>query len=80
MQLNYDETNLFARIHVVDDTPLVNSGDNPNVVFKSGDVEVLLSGRKTQGLQVVSRNWLYSGGHSQTTMTDDIPTEAWLYP
>ena len=185
VQLSYDETNLYARIHVVDDTPLVNGGDDPNVVFKSGDVvgldlgpagdrdqpgsgdlrilaaklqgvcrliamkpvsrqakrpqkyftpasgtkafdfvgdipngkavltadadgkgytawltvpriflefpltpgasikgdvEVLLSGMKTQGLQAVSRNWLYSGGHSQTTMTDDIPTEAWLYP
>jgi hypothetical protein len=45
-----------------------------------GDVEVLLSGYKSQGLQAVSRNWLFSGGHSQTTMTDDIPTEAWLYP
>ena len=45
-----------------------------------GDVEVLLSGVKTQGLQAVSRNWLNSGGHAETTMTDDIPTEAWLYP
>ena len=45
-----------------------------------GDVEVLLSGFKSQGLQAVSRNGLFSGGHSETTMTDDIPTEAWLYP
>jgi hypothetical protein len=185
VQLGYDEANIYARIHVVDDTPLQNGGDDPNVVFKSGDVvgldlgpagdreqpmlgdvrilaakmqgacrliamkplsrqakrpqkyytpasgtkafdfvgdipggkavltadadgkgytawltvprsflefpirsgtdikgdvEVLLSGMKTQGLQAVSRNWLYSGGRSQTTMTDDVPTEAWLYP
>jgi len=51
----------------------------PGATIK-GDVEVLLSGIKTQGLQAASRHWLYSGGHSETTMTDDIPTEAWLYP
>jgi hypothetical protein len=45
-----------------------------------GDVEVLLSGAGQRGLQTVSRNWLFSGGRSPTTMTDDIPTEAWLYP
>jgi hypothetical protein len=45
-----------------------------------GDVEVLLSGAGQRGLQAVARNWLYSGGHSQTTMVDDIPTESWLYP
>ncbi len=45
-----------------------------------GDIEVLLSGIKSQGLQAISRNWLYSGGHVETTMVDDIPTEAWLYP
>jgi hypothetical protein len=45
-----------------------------------GDIEVLLAGIKSQGLQAVSRNWLYSGGQVQTTMVDDIPTEAWLYP
>ncbi|MGB8355510.1 MAG: hypothetical protein WCD79_16550 [Chthoniobacteraceae bacterium] len=184
-QVGYDSEYIYAKIHVVDDTPLQNGGNDPNVVFKSGDVvgldlgpagdrnkpalgdvrilaakmqgqsrligmkavsklakqpqqymtpasgtktldfvgdisggrvvltadadnkgytalmtvprsfvefpitpgatikgdvEVLLSGIKTQGLQAVSRNWLYSGGHSETTMTDDIPTEAWLYP
>ena len=184
-QLGYDKDNLYARIHVIDDTPLQNGGNDPSVVFKSGDVvgldlgpagdrgkpvlgdlrilaakmqgqdrlvamkpisklkkqaqqymtpasgtkpfdfvgdipggkvaltadadgkgyaalitvprsflefelapgtplkgdiEVLLSGAKSQGLQAVSRNWLYSGGQVQTTMTDDIPTEAWLYP
>jgi hypothetical protein len=50
-----------------------------NVPLK-GDVEVLLSGIGQRGLQAVSRNWLYSGGHVETTMVDDIPTEAWLYP
>jgi hypothetical protein len=45
-----------------------------------GDVEVLLSGTGARGLQAVSRNWLFSGGHMETTMVDDIPTEAWLYP
>jgi hypothetical protein len=184
-QVGYDDTNLYARIHVTDDTPLQNGGNDPSVVFKTGDVvgldlgkagdrnrpmlgdvrllaarmqgqnrliamkpiskmakqpqqyftpasgtkpfdfvgdvpggkvlmgvdrdgkgytalmtvprsflefpitpgtplkgdiEVLLSGIKSQGLQAVSRNWLYSGGNVQTTMVDDIPTEAWLYP
>jgi len=186
-QIGYDKENLYAKFHVVDNTPLQNGGDDPNVVFKSGDVvgldlgpggdrskpgpmlgdlrilaaklkgqsrliamkplsaqekkpqsyftpasgtkpfdfvgdipggkivltpdadgrgytalmtvprnflefplapgtqlkgdvEVLLSGMKSQGLQAASRNWLLSGGHSETTMTDDIPTEAWLYP
>jgi hypothetical protein len=186
-QVSYDNDNLYAKVHVIDDTPLQNGGNDPSVVFKSGDVvgidlgpglpdnrgkpvlgglrilaakmqgqdrliamkpisgqekktqsyftpasgtkpfdfvgdipggkvvltpdpdgkgysalmtiprsfleftiapdaqikgdvEVLLSGYKSQGLQAVSRNWLFSGGHSQTTMTDDIPTEAWLYP
>jgi len=184
-QISYDSANLYAKIHVVDDTPLQNGGNDPSVVFKSGDVvgidlgptgernkpilgdlrilaakmqgqnrliamkpiskqakqpqqyatqasgtkpfdfvgdipggkvvltadadgkgytalftiprsfleftiapgtplkgdiEVLLSGIKSQGLQAASRNWLYSGGQVQTTMVDDIPTEAWLYP
>ncbi len=184
-KVGYDGANLYATIHVVDDTPLQNAGDDPSLVFKSGDVvgldlgptgernkpvlgdlrilaakmqgqnrliamkpiskqakqpkpyttqasgtksfdfvgdipggkvvltadadgkgytalftvprsfleftitpgtplkgdiEVLLSGIKSQGLQATSRNWLYSGGQVQTTMIDDIPTEAWLYP
>ena len=184
--IGYDETNLYARIHVVDDTPLVNGGDDPNVVFKSGDVvgldlgpagdrdkpmlgdvrilaakmqgacrlmamkplsrqakrpqryytpgvgheSVRLRGRHSrrqggadgrcrwQGLHRVADRAAQlpgvshgprsrdqgrrggvalgnedrracrpfrgtgctPGGHSQTTMTDDIPTEAWLYP
>lgn len=184
-QVSYDANNLYAKIHVIDNTPLQNSGNDSNVVFKTGDVvgldlgpkgdrnkpalgdlrilaakmqgqsrliamkpvskmtkqpqqymtpasgtksfdfvgdipggkavltpdsdkkgytalltiprsflefpiaagadikgdvEVLLSGAKSQGIQAVSRNWLYSGGHVETTMVDDIPTEAWLYP
>ena len=184
-QVGYDNDNLYAKMHVVDDTPLRNDGDDPKTVFKSGDAvgldlgpagdrskpvlgdlrilaakmngqarliamkpvsaqtkkphsyftpssgtkpfdfvgdvpggkailtpdadgrgysavltvprsflefplapgarlkgdtEVLLSGMKSQGLQAVSRNWLFSGKHSETTMTDDLPTEAWLYP
>jgi len=184
-QVGYDNDNIYAKIHVVDDTPLQNGGNDPNVVFKTGDVvgldlgpagtrnkpmlgdlrilaakmqgqsrliamkpvsrqpkqpqqymtqasgtkpfdfvgdipggrvvltpdadnkgyttlmtvprsfvefpiapgtaikgdvEVLLSGVKSQGVQATSRNWLYSGGHVETTMIDDIPTEAWLYP
>lgn len=184
-QVGYDNSNLYAKIHVVDDTPLQNGGNDPSVVFKSGDVvgldlgpagdrskpmlgdlrilaakmqgqdrliamkplsgqtkkpqsyftpasgtkpfdfvgdlpggkviltadadgkgysalmtvprsflefpitpgahlkgdvEVLLSGFKSQGLQSAARNWLFSGGHAETTLTDDIPTEAWLYP
>lgn len=184
-QLGYDSENLYAKIHVADATPLQNGGDDPNLVFKTGDVvgidlgpagernkpvlgdvrilaakmqgqdrliamkpvssqvkqaqqyttlasgtrpfdfvgeipggkvvltadsdgkgytalltvprsflefpiapgtalkgdvEVLLSGIKSQGMQAVSRNWLCSGGQVQTTMIDDIPTEAWLYP
>jgi len=185
VQLSYDAANLYARIHVIDDTPLQNGSDDARVVFKGGDVvgldlgpagdrtkpgegdvrilaamihnqahlvglkvvakepkrsanyftpasgnknfdfvgdipggravltpdadgkgytalltvpksflevpvrpnsalkgdvEVLLSGIGQRGLQAVSRNWLFSGGHVETTMVDDVPTEAWLYP
>ncbi|HEY3329576.1 MAG TPA: hypothetical protein VGK19_06105 [Capsulimonadaceae bacterium] len=45
-----------------------------------GDIEVLASGSGMRGLQAVQRNWLFSSGRSETTMTDDIPTESWLYP
>ena len=37
-QVGYDKTNLYAKLHVVDGTPLQNGGDDPNVIFKSGDV------------------------------------------
>jgi hypothetical protein len=45
-----------------------------------GDVEVRLSGAGARGLQAVSRNYLFTPSLSETTMTDDVPTEARLYP
>ncbi len=56
------------------------------LTFAPGDklafeAEVLCSGAGTRGLQTISRNHLYtSKGFSPAKMTDDIPTEAWLYP
>lgn len=44
------------------------------------DAEVLLSGAGARGTQVVERRFLFHPRTSQTTMTDDIPTEARLYP
>lgn len=44
------------------------------------DIEVLLSGQGGRGLQAISRNYLFTPPTAQTTMTDDIPTESWLYP
>ncbi|HEY3330450.1 MAG TPA: FlgD immunoglobulin-like domain containing protein [Capsulimonadaceae bacterium] len=44
------------------------------------DIEVLLSGQGGRGLQATSRNYLFTPSRSETTMTDDIPTESWLYP
>jgi hypothetical protein len=45
------------------------------------EAEVLCSGAGTRGLQTISRNHLYtSKGFSPAKMTDDIPSEAWLYP
>jgi hypothetical protein len=46
----------------------------------SGDVEILLSGQGARGLQTTSRNYLFTPRRSETTMVDDIPTEARLYP
>ena len=46
----------------------------------AGDVEVLLSGQAARGLQTVSRNFLFTPPTPQTSMIDDIPTEARLYP
>ncbi len=37
-QIGYDAANLYARIHVVDDTPLQNGADDLGAVFKGGDV------------------------------------------
>ncbi|WP_269523240.1 FlgD immunoglobulin-like domain containing protein [Coraliomargarita parva] len=45
-----------------------------------GDVEVRLSGAGQRGLQAVSRNYLFTPSTSSTTMVDDVPTEARLYP
>jgi hypothetical protein len=45
------------------------------------EAEVLCSGAGTRGLQTISRNHLYtSKGFSPAKMTEDIPSEAWLYP
>jgi len=45
-----------------------------------GDVEVRLSGAGPRGLQVTSRNYLFTPAKAETTMTDDVPTEARMYP
>lgn len=45
-----------------------------------GDVEVRLSGAGARGLQTTSRNYLFTPSRTETTMTDDVPTEARLYP
>ncbi|XHR29472.1 MAG: FlgD immunoglobulin-like domain containing protein [Chthoniobacteraceae bacterium] len=45
-----------------------------------GDAEVLLSGQGARGLQVMSRNYLFSPTNSQTSMVDDVATESRLYP
>ncbi len=44
------------------------------------DAEVNFSGYTNEGLQVVSRNYLFSPENGVTTMIDDIPTEARLNP
>lgn len=45
-----------------------------------GDVEVRLSGTGPRGLQATSRNYLFTPLLSETSMTDDVPTEARIYP
>jgi hypothetical protein len=45
-----------------------------------GDVEVRLSGAGARGLQAVSRNYLFTPSKAETSMTDDVPTEARLFP
>jgi hypothetical protein len=45
-----------------------------------GDVEVRLSGQGQRGLQATSRNYLFTPQTGPTSMTDDVPTEARLYP
>ena len=44
------------------------------------DIEVNYSGYTDRGLQVISRNYLFSPQNGITTMIDDIPTEAKLNP
>ena len=46
----------------------------------AADVEVLLSGQGALGLQALSRNSLFAPRRSETTMINDTPTEARLYP
>ena len=58
----------FVETSIVAGTPL------------QGDVEVLMSGQGSRGMQTISRNPLFATGHAQTTMVDDTPTESWLYP
>lgn len=45
-----------------------------------GDMEVRLSGAGQRGLQATSRNYLFTPSQPETTMTDDVPTEARMYP
>lgn len=45
-----------------------------------GDIEIRLSGVGGRGLQATSRNYLFTPSRSETSMTDDIPTESRLYP
>jgi len=45
-----------------------------------GDIDLRYSGNGQRGVQAVSRNYLFTPDNPQTTMTDDIPTEAMLYP
>jgi hypothetical protein len=51
----------------------------PNTQLR-GDVEVRLSGAGQRGLQTVGRNYLFTPSRPETTMIDDVPTEARLYP
>ncbi len=53
------------------------------LIFEKGkkvafDVDVLSS--DAAGNKTVLRSFLFSAGSSQITMTEDIPTECWLYP
>ncbi len=46
----------------------------------AGDIEVRLSGNGPRGVQATSRLYLFTPRRSETTMTDDVPTEARMYP
>ena len=45
-----------------------------------GDVEIRLSGAGARGLQTMERHYLFTPARPETTMVDDVPTEARLYP
>lgn len=45
-----------------------------------GDIEVRLSGTGSRGLQVTERCYLFTPARPETTMVDDVPTEARMYP
>ena len=45
-----------------------------------GDVEIRLSGAGSRGLQAMERHYLFTPARPDTTMVDDVPTEARLYP
>jgi len=49
-------------------------------VTLAADVEVLLSGQAARGLQTIARNYLFTPKRTETSMTDDVPTESRLYP
>ena len=44
------------------------------------DIEVRLSGAGARGLQVTERHYLFTPSRAETTMVDDVPSEARLYP
>jgi hypothetical protein len=46
----------------------------------AAEAEVLVAGQGARGLQAMSRNYLFSPMNSQTSMVDDVVTEARLYP
>jgi len=46
----------------------------------AAEAEVMFSGQAARGLQTVNRHYLFSPLNSKTTMIDDVPTEARLYP
>lgn len=45
-----------------------------------GDVEIRSSGGGQRGLQTVARNYLFTPQKVETSMVDDTPTEARMYP
>jgi hypothetical protein len=51
----------------------------PGITLK-GDIEVRFAGAGARGLQTTSRNYLFTPARTETTMTDDVPTESRLYP